>query len=229
MTLQTRRRLLGVLLLAGIVSTLGCNPITSLYFMAMGVDSKVGPKCKLAKEDDKDEKGVKVVVLTYCGLETRQELLGADRELASLFGARLTEGTKANKEKVTVISPSRVQRYKDEHPNWQSDGVETIGKYFKADYVIDLEIGRLTLFEPRSANQMFRGNAEVSVTVHDMSKAHEEPVFHEEYTTEYPPSRPVPVTDSTPQKFRLMFLTRVATDLSWYFTAHEVRDHFPVD
>ncbi|MBY0523916.1 MAG: hypothetical protein K2R98_10990 [Gemmataceae bacterium] len=221
-----RWRLVGLLGLA-ILSTIGCNPLTSLYFLAVGLDPKVEPDCRLASEDKNKE--VKVVILTYCPLEMRQELLGADRELSSLLGQKLLEGTRANKEKITIVSPTKVQHYKDEHPNWQSNGPEVIGKYFRADYVIDLEINTLTLFQARSANQMLRGNAEISITVHDLSKPGEEPIFKDEYACEYPPSREVPISDCSPQKFRMQFLTRMATDLSWKFTSHPVADHFPCD
>jgi len=222
-----RWRLVG-LLVAVVVATAGCNPITSMYFLAAGgQDPKMEPDCKLASDDKHKE--VKIVILTYCPLEMRRELLGADRELSSLVGQKLTEEAKANKEQMSVVTSSKVQRYKDEHPNWQTMGPEEIGRYFRADYVVDLEIETLTLYQPLSNNQILRGNAEISVTVHDLHKPGEEPMFHNEYSCEYPRSREVPISDCSPQKFRLQFLTRVATDLSWFFTSHPVADHFPCD
>lgn len=226
MAAPARRRLLALIALT-ILCTAGCNPVTSLYFMAMGFDPKIEPECKLSSDDKK--KDVRVLVLTYSALETRPELLAADRELSVLVSQKLTEAFKENKEKVTILSPAKVQRYKDEHPNWQALGPDEIGKCFHADYVINLELSSLTLFDAHCYNQMLRGTAEISVTVHDMSKPGEEPIFKTEYSTEYPKGRQVPVSDTSPQKFRLQFLTRVATDLSWYFTAHPVADSFPCD
>lgn len=219
------RHWIGLIVLA-LIATAGCNPLSTMaYFLALSGDPKVPAQCHLTRED---KKPAKVVVLVSTGaLETREQLIGADRELAGLLCTKLQEGCKANKENVVILPASRVQRYKDEHPNWQAMGAEDVGKYFRADYVIDMEIGAMTLFERRSANQMFRGNAEISVAVYDMHKSGDP--WNTVYTCEYPSSRPVPVTDSTPQKFRLMFLTRVATELSWYFTGHDVSDHVPVD
>jgi hypothetical protein len=221
-----RRQLVGLILLA-LGGTIGCNPLSTLaYFLTLNNDPKVEPPCRLKKDN---KKNAKVVILVSTGLGTPEMLIGADRELANLLAVKLQEGCKANKENVIVVPANRVQRYKDENPNWQAEGAEKVGKYFRADYVIDLEISAMTLYERLSNNQMYRGNAEISVAVHDLSKPGEAPTFSEVYTCEYPPSRPVPVTDIPLQKFRLQFLTRVATDLSWYFTPHDVSDHFPVD
>jgi hypothetical protein len=225
--LSRRRQWLGLIIVA-LVATAGCDPLSSIaYLFTLSGDPKVEGQCHLTRED---KKPAKVVILVSTGaVETREQLIGADRELGGLLIAKLQEGFKSNKEKVTVVPASRVQRYKDEHPNWQSLGAEEIGKYFRADYVVDLEISSLTLYEHRSANQMYRGSAEISVAVHDQHKPGEEPIFNTVYTCEYPESRPVPVTDSTYQKFRLMFLSHVAIELSWYFTAHDVSSHVPVD
>jgi hypothetical protein len=228
MTPLARRRQWIALIILGLVATAGCDPLSSMaYLLTLSGDPKVEGQCHLTREDKKPSK---VVILVSTGaVETREQLISADRELAGLLITKLQEGCKSNKEKVTVLPASRVQRYKDEHPNWQAVGAEEVGKYFRADFVVDIEIGAMTMYERRSANQMYRGNAEVSVAVHDLHKPGEEPTFNTVYTCEYPASRPVPVTDSTYQKFRLQFLTHVATELSWYFTAHDVSDHVPVD
>jgi hypothetical protein len=228
MKTTSRRGLWAGVIVATLVATAGCDPVTSLYFLCSGMDPKDDPECKLVRDHKKQ---TKVVILTTSALETRPELLGADRELTTLLAQKLQEGFRENKEHVVVISGSKVQRFKDEHPNWKSLRAEDIGKYFDADMVIDLEVGSLTLYEPRSYNQFFRGQAEISIAVTDMSKVGDDPViFKKEYTCEYPRSRgPVPVSDSNPQKFRLEFLTRVATDLSWLFTAHRSDENYPCD
>lgn len=222
--LAQRWRLAGAIFLA-VLFTAGCNPLMAPFFLG-GSDPKYDPDFKLAA----GKKEVRVLVLTYCSsLETRPELLGADRELTSLVAQKLVEGAKENKEKLTVVAGSAVQRYTDEHPNWQTMAPEEIGEHFRSDYVIEMEIDKLTLYEPLSNKELYRGQAELSVKVHDVRKPGTDPVFHKEYSVEYPRSRPVPITDTNPRKFRLDFLTRVATDISWYFTARTVADNFPCD
>jgi hypothetical protein len=225
MTAARCKRWAAVILLL-LVATFGCNPLTMPFFLMGGMDPKYEPDFRLA--NDKHE--VRVAILTYSPLEMRPELAGADREMTSLLAQHLQQECKANKELVHIVSNSKLQRFKDEHPNWKSLSPGEIGKYFDADYVIDLEIDALTLYEQGSNNQLFRGRAEISVSVVEVAKRDEEPIFRKCYSCEYPRTRgPVPVSDSNPQKFRLEFLTRVATDLSWLFTAHTVQDNFPCD
>lgn len=229
MTTPSYRWRLAGLILAGILTT-GCNPLTLPYFLMLGAGNPLPPECKLADKDKNKE--VKVVILGYSSLETRPEFLRVDTELSSMLAKRIQEGAKENKEKITVIAPSKVQKYKDEHPNWHALGAEEIGKHFDADYVIDMAIDSITLYEPGSHNQLFRGRAEISLSVIDLHQPGEEPMYRKEYTTEYPKTRgPIPNDGSgtSTQQFRLTFLTHVATDLGWLFTAHEVDDDFHRD
>lgn len=220
----TRRRRWAALLVFLGAATAGCNPVTMSYFLLSGLDSGVPAEKPIAN----DKKEVKVLILTTGASEWRpMELMGADRELTGLVARCLTEQCKQNKERVTVVSGARWQRFKDEHPNWKSLSDEEIGKYFEADYVLDLEINALSLYEPGSMNQFFRGHAEIGVSLLDMSKHGEEAPYHKPYQCEFPrTSGPVPVSDSNPQKFRDEFLNRVARDIAWLFTSHPVEDHF---
>src|SRR5262249_6489149 len=144
-------------------------------------------KYKLASADK--EKEVRVVILASAGLETRPELLRVEREIGHALAQKLQEGFKANSEKVVLVPSSRVEKYKDDHPGWNSMAPDEIGKYFRADYVINLEIKDITLYENGSANQLFRGRAAIAVDVVDVHKSSEGPVYQEEYTTVYPKVR----------------------------------------
>lgn len=226
-TRARRGRWSGLLLLGVATFCTGCNLLSIPYFL-MYADAKHPAKCKLAS-DDKD-KEIRVVILTYAGLETRPEFLRADRELTSALAKQLGEGFQANKEKVTVVPPVQVERYKDGHPNWHAMDLVEIGDYFKADYVIDLEIDTLTLYEEGSRNTLYRGRAAISIAVMDVHKPGDEPMYKEEYTCEYPTTRgPIPVGDSTASQFRQLFLSYVAKQLSWRFTGHPTADDFRLD
>src|SRR5579871_5633906 len=98
MTPAARRwRWAGLLVLLG-VSTAGCNPFLLPAFMMYDT---VKPKYAIAS----DQKEVKVLILTFGaqGVETRNDLLGAERELTALLGQHLTEACKQNKERVSVV------------------------------------------------------------------------------------------------------------------------------
>jgi len=215
------RTILACLFLAVVLGT-GCNLMALPYFLSPS-DPTYPAKCKLASDDK--EKEVRVVILSWTGLETRPEFLKVDRELSFLLAQQLQESYKKEKEKVTIVPISRVEKYKDDHPNWHSFEAQEIGKYFRADYVINLDIGSITLYEPGSVNTLFRGRAEISIDVVDVHKTSEGPIFRDEYTTEYPKARgPIAAGDSNVAQFRQRFLTIVARELSWIFTPHLVDD-----
>jgi hypothetical protein len=216
--------------LAGLLLTtlacMACNPLTATYFLLVGMDPKFDPAFKLWTGDKK--KPDKVVILTSTPqLELRPELIGADRELAGLFAQQLEQNCVKNKEQILVASTSKVQKFKDEHPSWQSLSLEEIGKKLETDYIIELEIRELSLYENGSQNTFFKGRAAISVTVADIRKPGKNPVFSDDYIGEFPKSQgPRLASDTNPQRFRREFMTRVATDLSWLFTAHPTQDQY---
>jgi hypothetical protein len=228
MTPTTYRRLWIGLLLAGVLST-GCNPLTTAFYMAhiMGMEHNVQPEFPLTSADTEKDKEVKVVILSYSSLETRPEFLRVDYELAGIIAKRVQDQAKKNKEKITVVPPSKVQKFKDDHPNWKALGAEEVGKHFEADYVIDLAIEQISLYEPGSRNTIFRGHANISLAVIDLAKPDEDPQ-RKEYTCEYPPSRPIPVDPGSTSvaQFRLAFLNHVGTDIAWMFVAHPLDEDF---
>jgi hypothetical protein len=214
------------MLLAASVLGLGCN-VLSLPFFLFGPEPKVAPELPVASEN-KDHK-VRLVILTlYEHLETRPELSGVDRELTNKVAKHLLEGFKANEEKVAVVPPSKVDQYKADTPNWRSlDFKDDIGKHFDADYVIVLEIHSLSLYQTGSGNTLFRGKANIGVTlinVFDPDGAPERKEFVKEFPTEN--KGEIAVGDMTVTQFREQFVDYIAKNLSWYFTAHPTADRY---
>lgn len=219
--LWQRGRWAGLLLAAAACT--GCNLMALPFFLLPGMEPKNEAKCKLASADK--ERVVKVVILASAGLETRPEFVRVDRDLTQLLARKLEAGFKENKEKVTIVSTGRIEKYKDEHPNWKSLAPQEIGEYFDADYVVSLEINSISLFEPGSINTLYRGRADISISVTNVHRNDDGPVYEEEYTCEYPRSSgPIPAGDSNAAQFRLRFLTVVARELSWRFITHPIED-----
>jgi hypothetical protein len=228
-TFRQGQVLIGLLLVA--VLAAGCNVMAPLYFLLpTDWETKIEPKCKLSCEDKDKNKEVKVVILASSGLETRPEFLRVDSELSGMMVRLLQDYYKEKKLKVTLVPTSRVEKYKDEHPNWHSLSPEEIGKHFHADYVIDLEVDRITLYEPGSFNKLYHGRAEISVTTIDLHQPDEAPILKEEYTCEYPKAQgPIPADDSNAEQFRLKFLRVIAQQLSWYFIPHDADQDTKLD
>lgn len=206
----------------------GCNMMALPFFLLPGSDPKHEARCKLEPHDE--HKDARVVILCASGLETRPEFLRLDQELGRLLYRQLEDGFKQNKERVTVAAISHVEKYKDDHPNWHSLSPEEIGKHFNADYVIELEINAVSLYEQGSANTLFRGHAEISIDVIDVHKPAEGSVYREEYSIDYPRARgPIPASEASVSQFRQRFMSQVARELAWRFTAHLVEEDFKMN
>lgn len=212
-----------------VVAGLGCNPLTAPFFFMYGVDSKEEPEFRLASQDKNHE--VRVLILAYMAPDVQTDQLGIDRQLALEFSTQLEERCKANKEKVKVIPVHKVEKFKADHPGWKSMGMTEIGKYFEADYVLDVEVVSLGLYEPGSHKTLYKGYCKIDVSALDVNKPKDGPAWQRPISIQYPTSRgPIPVADdNNTESFRQMFVRRIAADLCWKFTAHLTDESFRCD
>src|SRR3954453_1297801 len=143
-----RRGLLGSLFGAAAACS-GCDIASMSYFLMP--EAKAPAELKRLASDDK-KKEVKAVILTYLGLETRPEFIQADRELSERLAKHLREQSEANQDHLTIVPPRRVEEFKNAHPEWVKMDLTEIGRLFRADYVVYLEIDALGLYVKGSSN-----------------------------------------------------------------------------
>jgi len=199
----------------------GCNFPANMYFLMPESKEPAGYK-RLASEDKKKE--VKVVIWTYAPLETREEFVQVDRQLAEALAKQINEMSKENSEKVTVIPPRKVEVYKNQHPDWASLDPEQIGRYFEADYVINVEIDRLSLYEPQTHETLLRGRGQFLVKLVDVKHPDESP-SPKRFTDTYPnEARFVDGSDMDRFGFRDVFLDHAAKHMAFLFVDHPRRD-----
>src|SRR2546425_10588830 len=146
------------LLLGTVALAIGCNPGTLSYFLMPWVDDKVPPRVKLAG----DKEVTVVVTSSFAYLDTRAEHQMFDQELSERLTAAMSKRFAANKEKVKIVPTAKVRSYVNSR---SIDGnlvdKHDLGKHFKADYVIALEISPgLSLYEYKSP-QLYRGSGEI--------------------------------------------------------------------
>jgi hypothetical protein len=200
----------------------GCDPGSVAYFLL--------PECKeepelrrLASEDKK--KVVKVAILTYAAMEPRAEFIQSDRQLAELLAKELNVLFKESEERVVIVPPRRVEEYKNTHPSRRGYDPVDVGQHFKADYVIYIEMNKLSLYE-RGNNILLRGRADLLVSVVDINHPDETPDARQ-FTCVYP-SESKGAIDSSPENppelFRQAFFNYIARRLSYYFAPHSKRD-----
>jgi hypothetical protein len=200
----------------------GCNPLLFPAFLFGPEPREEARLKKLASTDKKKE--VKVVILPYLvGLETRQEFIGADYLLSDLLARQLKKLFEFNEEKVKIVSPQKVEDFKNKHAAWRKEvDLQEIGRNFQADFVICLEISSLSLYEKGSANQIYRGRANIKVSVLEVNDA-EDAAMPRDYSYVYPSDARGGVAvdiDTPPSKFREQFLNYVAKQVAWLFSAH---------
>lgn len=219
------RNLILVLVLACL--SMGCGPASLAFLIYPFVDDRIQPRCKLAKDD----KEITVVIAArFENLEVRPEVQPTDQELAETLAQELRKRTKENKEKVKVVPPLRVRPYLSKVKNWDAAELVQVGERFQADYVISLTIQNLSLVMPNSYNSLYQGKADVDVAVYDVHQpALEAIILRQPFRCEYPTSRPIDSSGSSPSQFRQMFTNRMARDLARWFTPYPSDQKFDID
>jgi len=204
----------------------GCDIGSLAYFLSP--EQRTPAKMKNLAVEKKSKKDSRIVILTWGGLEMRSELIHADRQLTDLLTKQLVELAGDNDEKLTIIPSRKVEEYKNSHPNWRELDQAQIGRHFDADYVIYLEFNAMTLYEPQSNCQLFRGRTQMTLSLVDVRHPDDAPQ-QEAFSTTYPSEArgPVPVDlDTNPMTFRQNFLLHVAKTLATYFVHYPKRETY---
>jgi hypothetical protein len=219
------RALAGVMLL---VAGMGCNPLTTMYFMLVGVENKAEPEFKLAPTDKNRE--VHVVILSDSAPDVETDQVGMDHQIGVEFSRQLEALCKANKERVKIVPFHKIEKFKNDTPGWKSMSGYEIGRKFDADYVIEIEIASINLYKPGSRKTLFEGACKLNVAALDLRKPQDGPVWRRSVAIPYPSSRgPIPVGDDNADSFREMFVRRIATELAWKFTGHTSNESYQCD
>lgn len=208
------------IVMAAALFCVGCNPLTGAFFLMFGVEDKTPAEFRIAGDGKKTSH---VLVIASVIQESRAELLGLERQLAVAINRQLDADCKANKEKVQLIPAHKIEEFKTNNPSWRTMTATEIGRLFDVDYVVDVEVASLSLYERDSRKRLFRGRSQMTLTVVDVSKSADEgPAYQRRLSSEYPKARgPIPVDDEmTVERFRENFVQRIARDVSWQLTAH---------
>jgi|GEM_PF-5338196 len=213
----------GIVALAAVFSFgTGCNPVTLAYFLAGGPKDLTQPDFVLKTPEGRKE--IRILVLASAQLGLSTDVIGVDQLLASEFiSAMLTNqgnDPEGKKKKLTFIPSNKVQKYLSDHPNWHLRQPTEIGEEFEVDYVIYLDVTRMRLRKPGSA-QLLQGRAEISVTAYDLNRKEDAKApFSKEFSSEFPRQFEKDIMDTPLPKFRKEFVRTVANELTWIFLPH---------
>ncbi len=206
--------------------SVGCNPLGIFTFTAYltGADLEE----RIAFKFPQDTK--RVAVITYSPYSARQEMGPVDRELNDRVSRRIADyfDSKRMRYKKEVVLASKVQQFQNEHPDWVKWEKGEIGRALKVDYLVYVDIQSLSLYEEASHRTLYKGHAELTVSVVRILPDSQETVFNGKFiVVDYPTKlRSVPTSDITLPRFREGFIEAISKQVSWLFTPHETGDTF---
>jgi len=216
----------GILGVMALSVGIGCDLGAMTYFLNPFADDKIPAEVKLTPEKGKEASVV--ILASFAGLETRPEFQTVDQELCVRVATEIKKRAAANKEKIKIIPYYEVKNYLNKQLDAHLVSKRDIGKHFGADYVINLEINNMSLFEKGSYRQLFRGNTEIAITVFKMSQPEgDTPLYDGVYTREFP--KHGPDDTGTVLQFRNKFLNCLAVELSRRFEAYPDDERFDID
>jgi hypothetical protein len=230
-----------LLLLAGSLVS-GCRLPTLLYFTAamLGKDMREPPAIDLLAYREKLKKPrkepLRVAVVCYADVGTQIHLGPFARELDEALAQELAKGFADQKDRIAILAPSAIHRWQDRHDNWAALEPSEIAKELKADVVIFVELNRLSLYEGGSNRTLYRGRAEVQVTVATAAPPTNDDVYDDlvkrtQLDVQYPRHQ-APLAadlDISPERFRRQFVRYLAQVISWRFLPHDPKDELTRD
>ena len=159
MNLKHKRRLLGGTLCLLLLGAPGCNWLTPLAFVG---EHKQQVYAEFDKLPDS-----RTLILVWTPPETLFDYPHIRFELTSYLADKLHAGLMEKKQQVDLVDPRDVEDYLQQQFSKRIDPAE-VGRHFKADYVIYLELLQFQLRSPEEP-QFLRGQIESSIAVYDLT------------------------------------------------------------
>jgi hypothetical protein len=207
-----------------LVASLGCDPVSTLGFLAYPFAPNLDDPEFSLKVPGKESKVV-IVCAHEDNAASSDAFRDADLMLARQLASLLTQQYKENKDKVKIVSVSQVNSYLREQRDWVTLPKQDIGKHFDADFLIYLELGPMTMYEQGSGRTLYHGSAVIHVSVFDVHGEEDDGLKGDRILScVYPVTHPEDATSMTPAAFRAKFLDRIAKDLAPLFVGHPADD-----
>ncbi|MBA4063728.1 MAG: hypothetical protein C0501_08445 [Isosphaera sp.] len=214
-----RRAVWGTL---AVVAATGCNPLTTIAFLTHK-DVKVPAEAPLAFAEGPKKNKEEVVVALFINQAAGHNLEFAQAEatLASELARRLPEMSKDGKQKIAVVPPKDVNRYKMKNPGWRTTDFSKRGRELGADFVLDINLDKMAMFQPGSQNNVYEGRADVTVDVYDVDAGPGEPKHACVHGFSYPRTGFRDAGSMPQSAFRKLFLENLAVEIARLHVDHK--------
>jgi hypothetical protein len=207
-----RRAVWGTL---AVVLTIGCNPLATIAFLTHR-DTPISAKHPFFPKDapKRDREDTIVAVFVSQGTGQSFEFAGAESIVTSELAKKMPELAKENKKKLVVVPPAHVNKFKMNNPRWKDEHPIVWGKKLGADYVLDIHLTQMNMYQPGSGNALYQGRAEVAVQMYDVEAGGEPENYVHPFafpTTGFRDATEIPLG-----AFKKAFLERLAIEIGQY-------------
>ncbi len=189
----------------------GCSLLTTLRWVG-------GDNLMPAEYGELDGKRVAVVCVSDgSSYGTGSESLLLAREVSSILRKHVKE--------IELVRPDEIADWIDRE-GWDEIDYREIGRGVKAEQVIAIGLAGFSIREGAS---LYKGRADVTVSVYDMAGGGHE-VFRDMVPEfGFPATGPYPVGDLSEVQFRRAFLKALSQHVARYFYAYDVADDYSRD
>lgn len=210
---QSRWFALGLTLLL-LSSTTGCIQsilATGIYLWQGG--NVVPAQCE-------ELNGERVVVVCRPPSTNEYRHAGASRSI----GKRVSALLKENMKNVDVVSPREVDNWIDEQ-DWEN--FKDLGRAVKATRIVYIELDNFDLYK---GTTLYQGDADVHVTVYDMTKRDGDQIWSRNVgQILFPRNAGIPSADKSVQEFQDQFVEVVSVQTASLFYKHDPNADFALD
>ncbi len=174
-----------------------------------------------AKKDVKSEHDLvaeRLLILPYAPHDVQFNNPGVGRDLSNHMIREIRENLRGRVHR--VINPAQVALYQQSNLDWPNLSVAEIGRQFKADKVLYVELNRFTMMEEDSAN-LFRGRVEATIrVVAPAREAVSATLYEGQVAVTVPEDQPIGSIDISEAKFKQAVLYRTGQEIIWKFHDH---------
>jgi hypothetical protein len=174
---------------------------------------------------DGPKKDKRVVVALFISDEHQIDLKlsGSEEILACELAKKMPDLAKDAKpaQILVVLNPDEVNKFKKNNPNWKSMHPSEWGKKLGVDFVLDIHLDKMSLYEQGSLNALYKGQAEVTVDTYDVDDISAEPKYNYVYPFTYPHTGFLDAGSITVTHFKQDFLEHLAAELSMKHVQHK--------
>jgi hypothetical protein len=211
-----------------VVLGIGCNPITTAAFL-IGGNTPLKTEMPLTPhlEANGEPKGeIKVAILCTVHGNPPVDFAGFDRQLSTLLSKKFPELFAANgcEQKLKIIPSSAIDKFQSSHPQARIMNPGDLGRQVGADYVFDITISGLQMYEPGSAGNVYQGRAELNVDVYDATKRSKDKLYTYPMPFSYPRDIARAADAVPPSRFKQEFMYKLAETLVLRHIDHKPSD-----